>query len=278
MRLNSKNILFALKNKLNSISVTEFDGLPSEREKAICEDLIKFIDDLNGQESYEIEREVTLELNEQFDEEVRDNDDQEDQDYDPESELWKTRPFFSREYMHKVIATWDDHPGWHFKSLQSKFPSVKDSSYISKFRSYLENWGTTREKLIRVNEHCYNMFKKKRDLKKPVHDHHIQMWALDKARKVRLENSFFKASHQWVQKFKRRNRVSSRSVTKLVTKQTVQSSELIEDEAIEFIHNFGESFGGFDRSKVFNTDQCGFNYLNIRNRTLSHKGIYTSIY
>ena len=234
MPINSNNILLVLKNKLNNICLTESDLKPTKKEEEICEEVLNLITKLNDQHSFEIEQQHSLEVNEEFYDEAC------KEDFDPAGEIFEQLKFWPREFMHKIVAHWDDNPNWTLKTIQSKYPQVTSHSLISKFRKYLDNWGTSREKLLVINQYCYEQFKKTRSLGRPVHDHHIRLWALKKADEVRLDRSYFKASHRWIQKFKSRNRISSRSVTKFVTKQAMREEESVENDAIEFMLQFNE--------------------------------------
>jgi hypothetical protein len=79
----------------------------------------------------------------------------------------------------------------------------------------------------------------------------------------------FKASNSWLSRFKKRNGIFSRKMTKIVSTNYVQDQETIKQTANEFLNNAKQVMQSFDKSNIFNSDQSGFNYILTSGRTLS---------
>ncbi len=79
----------------------------------------------------------------------------------------------------------------------------------------------------------------------------------------------FKASNSWLSRFKKRNGIFSRKVTKIVSTNYVQDQETVKQTANEFLTNAEQVMQSFDNSNIFNSDQTGFNYVLTSGRTLS---------
>lgn len=145
---------------------------------------------------------------------------------------------------------------------------------IKRIRDFLSEGGHRLSKLDQVKNLVYTKFRDSRDRLLPVHGHDLKAWSIDAARIVKLAN--FKASSGFLNDLKTRFKVSSRKVTKFVTKKTRQDEEAIKqraDEFVETINGMKQDEGGlYSSSNVWNTDQSGFNYELFSGRTLSDKG------
>jgi hypothetical protein len=114
----------------------------------------------------------------------------------------------------------------------------------------------------------FNDFKRARNNFLIIHDCDLQRWAKNKARELDFE---FKASNSWLSRFKKRNGIVSRKVTKIVSTNYVQDQETIKQSANEFLNNSKQVMQSFDESNTFNSDQSGFNYILTSGRTLSEE-------
>ncbi len=80
----------------------------------------------------------------------------------------------------------------------------------------------------------FNDFKRARNNFLIIHDCDLQKWAKNKAREFDFE---FKASNSWLSRFKKRNRIVSRKVTKIVSTNYVQDQETNKQTTNEFLDN-----------------------------------------
>jgi len=88
--------------------------------------------------------------------------------------------------------------------------------------------------------------------------------------KVGLEG--FKAKSSWVNRFKMRNRIVSRKVTKFVTKKSLCSRDNVSQTCHDFVKDASRFIGIDGPDNYFNTDQSGFQLLLRSGRTLAFKG------
>ena len=185
----------------------------------------------------------------------------------------KTNYHVSYEYVCNVLDYEDAHPGSTKEAIVRRFAQVRDRSYLRRFREYREQLGTQRDKICRVAEFVKKQFDDARDLGIIVHDTTLRMWALWKARELQIPLENFKASHWWVNKFKRMYRISSRKITKFVSFNHQRNWEDIQSAAAALIQDYMVNVRTqVDPNSTYNTDQSGFSYNVHTNRTLSHTG------
>ncbi|CAF4718017.1 unnamed protein product, partial [Rotaria sp. Silwood2] len=65
------------------------------------------------------------------------------------------------------------------------------------------------------------------------HDAAIQRWALSQAKTGNLHN--FTASHHWLLNFKRRNGITSRKVTKFISRREFIDNDVIANRGDKFV-------------------------------------------
>jgi hypothetical protein len=200
---------------------------------------------------------------------LNDEDEDIDVNYSEIENLCYNKDTFTYEYMKKVVAFADSAKHRSFKSIQHTFLRLKDSHYVSRFRKYISENGTIAQKLQEINIHVFNEFKKARNNFFIIHDFDLQRWARNKARELDFD---FKASDSWLYRFKKRNGIVSRKVTKIVSTNYVHDQEVIKQTANEFLNNAKQVMQSFDESNTFNSDQSGFNYVITSGRTLSEEG------
>lgn len=89
-----------------------------------------------------------------------------------------------------------------------------------------------------------------------------QLQALALWNYIRINESAlkFKESKSWLARFKTRNKISYRKITRLVSKQEVQSVDEIITTAKNFQGKIIQLSTAFDWNHIINTDQCGFQY------------------
>ena len=196
------------------------------------------IDNVCDCTSFEIESDATLdhddeeEFNDFEDKDVDFEDESIDPDFDQsaETENRVIKVEFTLDYMKKVIDFYDarDSKGRRkhtWKSTQHRFKSVPHRQYITRFRHYVEQHGTKREKIQTIDDFVYDMFEEARDNVLPVHNRDLKRWALQKA--AEDSSLTFEASEHWLRLFKHQHRICSRKITKLVTRHHVEDTEAI---------------------------------------------------
>ncbi|CAF2859243.1 unnamed protein product [Rotaria sp. Silwood2] len=241
------------------------------------------IDDVCHCTSYEIESDTILDYDdeEEFGDFEDEDTDSADESVDPgfdesaEDKNMTTRANFSLEYMKKVIDYYDarDSKGRKkhtWKSTQYRFKSVLHRQYITRFRHYIEQHGTKREKLQIIDDFVYDVFEEARENVLPVHDRDLKRWALQKA--ADDPSLVFKASEHWLRVFKYRYLICSRKITKLVTRHHAEDTDAIIESADSFVRDVKRQMQNYAHEEILNTDQFALELELHSNRTLSYEG------
>lgn len=253
------------------------------REEEIVTYLLKMINDICNCTSYQIESDTTLDYDDEeaFNDFEDDKIDSGDESVDPgfdesaESENIMIRANFSLEFMKKVISFYDarDSKGrkkHSWKSTKHHFKSVPHRQYITRFRHYIQQQGTTQEKVQIIDDFVYDMFEEARENVLPVHDRDLKRWALQKANEY--SNFIFEASNGWLQLFKHRHHICSRKITKLVTRHHTEDANAIIESADLFVRDTKRQMQNYAHEEILNTDQVGLELELHSNRTLSYQG------
>ena len=247
----------------------------NRHEEKIADYLLNIIDDVSSCVSYEVELETTLDHDD--DEEFTDSDDESlDPNFeDTEDEKLPTKDNFSLDFMKKVVEFYDarDSTGRKkhtWKSTKHRFRTVPHQQYITRFRHYIEQHGTKREKLQIIDDFVYDKFEEARERVLPVHDHDLRRWARQKAADDSVLS--FQASEHWLRNFKHRHRICSRKITKLVTRHQMEDSAAIAASADSFLANVKQEMSRYTPEEILNTDQMGLELEMHSTRTLSHQG------
>jgi hypothetical protein len=175
---------------------------------------------------------------------------------------------FSLEYVQNVLAFVDTHPEWKFKCIKKHFRRLKHPNYITRFRKYIVCSGSRAVKINLIKAYVYGKFVKAREKYFPVHDLDLKRWAIHKA--IELDLNDFVACDSWIYRFKIDHNISSRKITKLVTKNYCDFD--ISRQCNIFLEECKKHVSQVDPSCVINTDQSGFNYELHSQRTLSQVG------
>lgn len=91
-----------------------------------------------------------------------------------------------------------------------------------------------------------------------LHDDNIRAIALRINKEIKLLCNF-KASAGWIQTFKKKNRISSRRVTKFVARKNYESHDKICTAASDFVKDIKGKMQTIPLSIIANADQSGFN-------------------
>ena len=154
-------------------------------EEKIVHSLLEIIDSVSECTSFEVESETTLDYDDDdaFSDSEAENMDP-DFDETENTESSANQMNFTLEYMKKVIDYYDacDSNGRKkhtWKSTKHKFKAVPCQQYISRFRHYIEQHGTRREKMQIIDNFVYDKFEEAaRENVLSVHDHDLKRWAI----------------------------------------------------------------------------------------------------
>ena len=152
MPSNAASILALLQNKLASLNI---DPSAADRAAAIdvriVDNLLKTVEKLSNQDVFDFE-----EVEEVYESLYK--GDARDAVYEDETDSADPRESFSYEYICKVLDFYDGPPKKTFKLLRHRFPRVKDTTYLTRFRTYRENLGTSHEKYLKIAQFTKEMF------------------------------------------------------------------------------------------------------------------------
>lgn len=123
---------------------------------------------------------------------------------------------------------------------------------------------------MEIEHHVLQLFREARQEFRSVHTMDLRRWAVSKANEY--PGFKLKASDSWIARFRSRNRISSRRIQKLVNRSSIRDMEQIGLMAEEFRNEMQPLISVHDPTLVWNTDQTGFKYEIVSNRTLSWKG------
>lgn len=179
MSINSRKVLYLLKNKLNSMSLLDSDFTEmSSIDKNLCDNVLNLIDTLDNQENLMFTSEDEL-----IDQDITD----ENFVYQPVYEnLEIVNDSFSFDYICKVLDYKEKNPNHSFNTIQHMFRRVKSRSYLQNFKAYRDNLGTSREKYVSIAKYCHDKFVQTRESGVVIHDRTIRSWAITKARQLNL--------------------------------------------------------------------------------------------
>lgn len=186
-----------------------------------------------------------------------------DEDELPADQEW------SFEDKKKVVDFYLAKPGRTYKSVKQRFKRVRDPNQLSRFKKQVAAGGTKREKWARVASNVLNSFIDARQEMLPVHDADLRRWALASAR---TENLTTGVNDSWVTRFKRRNGLVSRKVTKVWSAAKLARSKETEAAAAAFRAKVLQEAQKYPPVMVLNTDQSGYQYEYYSARTLSWQG------
>jgi regulatory protein YycI of two-component signal transduction system YycFG len=146
-----------------------------------------------------------------------------------------------------------------FTSIRRRYRQIKYKEQLRRIKQYVKAEGTKTQKLQLVNDFVYAEFTRARECYLPIHDSDLRRLAIKKAHDLNIIG--FTASHHWVLNFKRHHRISSRKVTKLVTKNHLEDRDKILKSAESFVQTVTNIIPHFTEDHILNSDQSSFKYV-----------------
>ncbi|CAF1086923.1 unnamed protein product [Adineta ricciae] len=157
-----------------------------------------------------------------------------------------------------------------WKPVKHRFRTLPNEYYVNRFKKYLENSGTRRQKLQEIDKSVYQKLVYACEQYLPVHDIDIQRWALKSAREVGCND--FQAADSWIHNFKARHSICSRRITNIITKREILNADEILKSEEDFLKLFKKLSTKYKESRILNTDRVGIEKEQYSRRTLSYKG------
>jgi hypothetical protein len=179
---------------------------------------------------------------------------------------------YSYQTMCEIVQFAKSH---QFSSVKRRYRLIKDKKQLRRIKKYVTQQGTKRQKLKQLDRFVLNEFNQARNKCLPIHDRDLRRFAVRKAREMNLLN--FVASSSWIFNFKRRHHITSRKVTKFVTKNYMDDREKIVNDEKMFLQKAEQAISRFKSTHILNADESSFEYEVASTRTLSILGEKTTL-
>ncbi|CAF0949298.1 unnamed protein product [Didymodactylos carnosus] len=226
--MNISNIVNRLSDLVRENLGLTSSSPTSQKECEFAENLYENIKSVKSATTYRYLEETTLDVDDDpfdysssSDEEEghHDNNSESEEEVDgEESKSEKDKRHlanYSLDFMQEVVDYADEKDkngkrrrSW--KTVHHRYKLVPNQSYVSRFRTYLQQHGTKRQKINDIDEILFKKFLQARKQALPLHDVDLQRWALKAAKEVHLEA--FHASHGQLARSGRRRFVYERRV------------------------------------------------------------------
>lgn len=152
------------------------------------------------------------------------------------------------------------------------FAEVKSKITLRKWKNDVDRGIPKAEMIKQINEHVYQKFVAARETFKILRSSHLRSFAMQKYAEISNPKPNFMASSMWLKTLKRKYKIASRKINRLVSKREVKSEEEIMEAASNFQKEIQTLAPNFDPTHIFNTDQSGFSYEITSERTLTRRG------
>ena len=192
-------------------------------EEEVATHLLEILESILTSDSYTHAYQTTLDYSTPDSEldgcEVDPDDPLHDPDYEEEDTETPIFESFSFSYMKRALEFYDainpktgkrQHT---WTNVKHRFQRIPYQYYMARFRKYVEQEGTKKQKVDSVDDFVYDKFECARDLFCPVHDIDLKRWAYQQARPMSFNE--FTVSDTWLLNFKRKYDICSRKITKV---------------------------------------------------------------
>ena len=143
-----------------------------------------------------------------------------------------------------------------FPSFRNRYKRIKFKQQLHRIKRYVDVEGTKNQKLERIDEFVFQQFTHARQFYLPVHDFDLRRLAIKKARSLNMAG--FTISHHWLLHFKRYHHISSRKVTKLITKNHLEDREKLLKTAESFVKLVNSMIPNYPIDHILNSGQSSF--------------------
>ncbi|CAF3032526.1 unnamed protein product [Rotaria sp. Silwood2] len=283
--MNPSNIVQCLAELVNiklNLNTTQV----SQKEREVAEHLSETINSFTDCKQYRCEEEMTLDLGDKSDESddndldtvyCDENTSKADDEWEDKENVLEPRHLkkYSLEFMKEVVEFADttDENGKRRRSwntIYNRYRTLPDRTYVNRFRKYIQQHGTKRQKIENIDELVFKKFLNGREQSLPIHDLDIRRWALKAAHEHQLKD--FKASDKWLYNFKCKYNIVSRKITNIITKREISNWDEIQKSEQNFLTQFNKLSSNYSVHEILNTDQVGIEREQHSTRTLSFQG------
>uniref|UniRef100_A0A914PGT8 HTH CENPB-type domain-containing protein n=1 Tax=Panagrolaimus davidi TaxID=227884 RepID=A0A914PGT8_9BILA len=196
-----------------------------------------------------------------------------DEDYVPEKKRCSLLPY-SLNKLKAILDLYDDSrfSGNRLKRVNKRFRFIKNAKQISRIREQVRHCGSRNYKAKELREQLFQEFLRWKKEKQIVRDRFLVDAALEIADKLKFNT--FTGSASWLLAFKRYYGIVGRKITQIVSVKNPHEEADIEKSAKEFVERVRITLDSerVPVSKIFNSDQIGFQLEMTSGRTLAFKG------
>lgn len=249
--INVNNILHMFNNMVREKypELTQIE--PSSKDHEMADQLFLLFNQLLSSAELLVDHIVTLDFNEYDD---CSDDYQEEDKNDITLNVGGIKN--SYETMSAIVEFSKNHT---FPTLRRRYRQIKHKEQLRRMKQYVNAQGTKTQKLQLVDDFVYTEFIHARECCLPIHDSDLRRLAIKKAQDLNIVG--FTASHHWILNFKRRHHISSRKVTKLVTKNHLEDRDKILKSAENFVQTVRNTISDYAEDHILNSDQSSFKYV-----------------
>lgn len=223
-------------------------GEPSPKDHELADQLFLLFDQLLNSTELLVDNIVTLDFDE-----YSDDSEEYEEEYSGADNIIVDGVKYSYDTMNAIVKYSKTHT---FSSLRSRYRGIKYKQQLHRIKQYINTQGTKAQKLQRIDEFVFAQFTHARESYLPVHDFDLKRLAIQKARCLNF--SGFTASHHWLLEFKRRHHISSRKVTKLITRNHLEDRKAILQSAETFLKKVNSLVPNYPIDHILNSDQSSF--------------------
>lgn len=223
------------------------------------------------------EEEYTLRFEEDYSDTLPQDVDETDELYNDYAEVptcLRNEEGVDFEYKKQAVDYWQSgkrKPLLSLTNVQSKYRKVTSERQLREWRLQVEAGGDRKTKLYAITTYVLEKVKEAIEGKMVLHDIDIKRWALVKKSEVKIP--WFKASHRWIQLFKKKHHIVSRKITKFVTTSSIQKVKDQGQKKENFVNEVKNLIRVHGAQNVYNSDQSGFNLEIHSGCTLCYKGV-----
>ncbi|EFP00711.1 hypothetical protein CRE_21232 [Caenorhabditis remanei] len=163
-------------------------------------------------------------------------------------------------------------PSW--STVNKKFPFIKTEMDLRRLAD-LEKNGVeinANNAIQFVSEEMYKKVSQHLDDGHIIHDRDLRQIAMDIVAQNNLQIRF-SASSSWIDAWKRAHRISSRRITKFVSRKRFVDAAEIQKKSEECVKQVKSLMTGYSNHQVYNADQSGFVFEMHTMRTLARTGV-----
>jgi hypothetical protein len=110
--------------------------------------------------------------------------------------------------MRRIVALHDRN--WKEESIERQYKWY-NRQYLARFRDCVERGGSRRSLYRDIDDYTADQVRETRARGRPVHDYMIRHWASQRAEAIGFDD--FACSNNWLDYFKKRNKIRSKKVT-----------------------------------------------------------------